>query len=103
MAIFDADGDGRLDIYFCNGGPIDPAPGKPDPPCRLYRNKGDWQFEDITDRARRPGRATRWVRRSAITTATAALDLFVTGWRDQRLYRNLRRRPVRGRDRAARA
>ena len=28
VAIFDADGDGRLDVYFCNGGPIDPAPGR---------------------------------------------------------------------------
>ncbi len=28
VAIFDADGDGRLDIYFCNGGPIDAAPGQ---------------------------------------------------------------------------
>ena len=37
----------------------------------------------------RRGRAMRWARRPAITTATAAIDLFVTGWRDQRLYRNL--------------
>ena len=55
VALFDADGDGRLDIYLCNGGPIQPGPGKPDPPCRLFRNLGDWHFEDITDRAGAPG------------------------------------------------
>ena len=55
VALFDADGDGRLDIYLCNGGPIEPASGKNDPPCRLYRNQGGWQFEDITERAAAPG------------------------------------------------
>ena len=28
VALFDADGDGLLDVYLCNGGPIDDAPGQ---------------------------------------------------------------------------
>lgn len=41
VACGDVDGDGRCDLYFCgleNGN-------------RLYRNLGDWKFEDITDSA----------------------------------------------------
>ncbi|MGP0062099.1 MAG: CRTAC1 family protein [Isosphaeraceae bacterium] len=89
VAIFDADGDGRLDIYFCNGGPIGAAPVKPDPPCRLYRNKGTWEFEDITHRAGAPGPSYAMGAAVGDYDADGRLDLFVTGWRDQRLYRNL--------------
>jgi enediyne biosynthesis protein E4 len=89
VAIFDADGDGQPDLYFCNGGPIDAAPGKPDPPCRLYLNKGGWRFEDITDRAGAPGPSYAMGAAAGDYDADGRLDLFVTGWRDQRLYRNL--------------
>jgi enediyne biosynthesis protein E4 len=89
VAIFDADGDGRLDIYLCNGGPIELPPGRPDPPCRLFRNLGDWQFEDITDRAAAPGPSYAMGAAVGDYDGDGRVDLFVTGWRDQRLYRNL--------------
>ncbi len=41
VAIGDVDGDGRPDLYFCGL----------DSDNRLYRNLGDWRFEDITDSA----------------------------------------------------
>lgn len=51
LALFDYDGDGRIDIYFLNGAA---TPGcHADPPLRnaLYRNDGDWQFSEVTQQA----------------------------------------------------
>src|SRR6516162_6172194 len=58
VALIDGDGDGRLDLFFCNGGPIVPGgnvAGAEDPPCRYYRNNGDGTFTDVTETARAPG------------------------------------------------
>jgi hypothetical protein len=89
VAILDADGDGRPDIYLCNGGPIAGPAGQPDPPCRLYLNKGGWRFEDITERAGAPGPSYAMGTAVGDYDGDGRDDLFVTGWRDQRLYRNL--------------
>jgi hypothetical protein len=89
VAVFDADGDGFPDLYFCNGGPIGDAAGKPDPPCRLYRNRGDWRFEDVTEYAGAPGPSYAMGAAVGDYDGDGRDDLFVTGWRDQRLYRNI--------------
>lgn len=47
-AIFDYDGDGWQDVYFCSGSPLPGFKGM-HMGCRLYRNKGDGTFEDRTD------------------------------------------------------
>lgn len=47
---FDYDGDGWTDIYFLNGAPLAGSDGQP-AQNRLYRNKGDWTFEDVTEQA----------------------------------------------------
>ncbi len=51
MATFDFDNDGLIDIYFPNGAPL---PGcETDEPARhaLYKNLGDWKFQDVTETA----------------------------------------------------
>lgn len=51
-AIFDYDGDGLSDIYLLNGSTIGALEGKEKPPrAALYRNLGNWRFEDVTDKA----------------------------------------------------
>ncbi len=89
VALIDFDGDGRLDIYLCNGGPIVPEAGRADPPCRLFRNEGGWRFADATDRAEIPGPSYAMGAAVGDYDGDGLDDLLVTGWRDQRLYRNL--------------
>jgi enediyne biosynthesis protein E4 len=88
VALFDADGDGLLDLYFCNGGPIDPKAGGEAPPCRFFRNRGGLRFEDRTADCGAPGPSYAMGAAAGDFDGDGLVDLFVTGWRDQRLYRN---------------
>src|SRR5262249_47474288 len=88
VALLDGDGDGWLDLYFCNGGPIVPEPGRPDPPCAYCRNNGDGTFSDATATAGAPGPSYAMGAAVGDYASDGRDDLFVTGWRDQRLYRN---------------
>jgi hypothetical protein len=51
VAMLDYDGDGRLDLYFATTGHLPPDPADPPPGNRLYRNRGDGTFEDVTEAA----------------------------------------------------
>ncbi len=52
VAIFDYDGDGKPDIYLLNGSTFEALRGKEKAlRAALYRNLGDWKFEEVTDKA----------------------------------------------------
>jgi len=89
VAIFDYDGDGRPDIYFVNGSTIDAMKGKEKPPkAALFRNLGNWKFEDVTDKA---GVANeRWGFGVAVGDYDndGRPDMFVSNFTVSRLYHN---------------
>ena len=96
VALFDYDNDGRLDIFFTNGAllkdPMTPKdqPDKRDPRFwnRLYHQKPDNTFEDVTERA--------GIRGTGYSMGVAAgdfdndgyVDLYVTNYGGGTLYRN---------------
>jgi hypothetical protein len=89
VAIFDYDGDGRPDIYLVNGSTTAALRGKEKAPrAALYRNLGNWKFEDVTDKA---GVANeRWGFSVAIGDYNndGRPDMFVGNFGVSRLYRN---------------
>jgi len=51
LATFDYDGDGRIDVYFVTGTPLQGTKYDVMPKNRLYRNAGGFKFVDVTDQA----------------------------------------------------
>lgn len=51
LALFDYDGDGRIDIYFLNGAPLRGSEVDVPPRNALYRNEGEFRFADVTAEA----------------------------------------------------
>ncbi len=89
VALFDFDNDGLLDLYFVNGAPIGTL--RKDGPKwanRLYRNLGDFRFQDVTDAAGISGQGYDMGVAAGDYDGDGFLDLFVTGVRGNTLYRN---------------
>ena len=95
VATLDFDGDGLLDVYFVNGADLARLKhGAPDAKTdqrywnRLYRNTGDWNFEDVTERAGVAGQGYGMGVAVADYDADGDPDLFVSNFGPDALFRN---------------
>jgi enediyne biosynthesis protein E4 len=90
VALFDADQDGRLDIYLANGSTLDLVrQGAAAPRAALFRNSGNRTFSDVTAEA---GVANeRWGQGVCVGDVDndGFEDLYVTNFGTNRLYRNV--------------
>jgi hypothetical protein len=96
VGLIDYDSDGRLDVFFTNGARIaDPMPKGmlPDKTDRkywnrLYRQKADGSFEDVTERAGLRGEGYCFGVAVGDYDKDGHPDLFVTRYGGSVLYRN---------------
>ena len=96
VALFDCDGDGRLDIFFVNGARIDdpmpkgalPVKDSPKYWNRLYHQKADGTFEDITEKSGLAGEGYGMGVAVGDYDNDGREDLYVTGFPSNHLYHN---------------
>ena len=89
VAFIDFDNDGLQDLFFVNGTRLDPLPKNvPAPTNRLYRNKGDGTFEDVTAKAGLT--RTNWGQSVSVGDYDndGFDDLFVSAFGKNALYHN---------------
>lgn len=96
VAIFDFDNDGRMDLFFTNGAALKQPMSKVDLPDktqpkywnRLFQQKTDGTFKDVTERAGLKGVGYSMGVAAADYDNDGFVDLFVSGYKADRLYHN---------------
>jgi hypothetical protein len=96
VAMFDYDNDGRMDLFFTNAAALkDPMPKTEIPDKRdakywnrLYHQKADGTFEDVTETAGLKGSGFSMGVAAADYDNDRYVDLYVTGYGGNNLYRN---------------
>jgi hypothetical protein len=88
VAMFDYDADGWVDLFFVNGSTLEGFTPGAEPTNRLYRNKRNGTFEDVTVSAGLA--ASGWGQGACAGDVDndGFTDLAVTYWGQNRLYRN---------------
>ena len=90
--VLDFDNDGFMDVYLVNSGPVpvlsDAPPGTPRSPNKLYRNRGDGTFEDVTKAAGVEGRGFATTAAAADYDNDGHTDLLVVNFGGLILYHN---------------
>ena len=90
--IFDCDNDGFMDVYVVNSGPekgiSNAAEGSSREPNRLFRNKGNGTFEDITEKAGVAGHGFGITAAAADYDNDGDIDLYVVNYGGGILYQN---------------
>lgn len=89
VAVLDFDNDGKPDIFLLNGSSINAELGKEKAPkSALYRNLGNWKFEDVTEKAGVGNE--RWGMGVAVGDYNndGFSDIFVGNYGTSRLYKN---------------
>jgi len=88
VAAFDYDNDGWQDLFFVNGSRLEGFPPGDEPVQKLFRNKGDGTFEDVTARS---GLALHFWGHGVATgdyDNDGMTDLYVSAWGPDKLFRN---------------
>jgi len=96
VAMFDYDNDGRMDLFFTNGASLKDPMSKTEMPDkreakywnRLYHQKPDGTFEDVTEAARLKGSGYSMGVAAADYDNDGYVDLYVTGYGGNYLYHN---------------
>ena len=96
VAVFDYNNDGRPDLFFTNGAALKAPMSKEELPDksetkywnRLYQQKPDGTFTDVTERAGLKGVGYSMGVAAADYDNDGHDDLFVAGYKSDRLYRN---------------
>jgi hypothetical protein len=96
VALFDYDNDGRLDIFLVNGAPLDDPTAKGSVPQkkdsrywnRLYHQKPDGTFEDVTESAGLQGAGYGFGVAVGDYDNDGFEDLYVTAYGGNKLYHN---------------
>ena len=96
VAMFDYDNDGRMDLFFTNGAALkDPMPKTEMPDKRdakywnrLYHQKADGTFEDVTETSGLKGSGFSMGAAAADYDNDGYMDVYVTGYGGNYLYHN---------------